>query len=69
MTAGEQIRTAYENDPDTTVQAFLKALRDFGYDLLSDDQVREACEAVKDGEQPQDIIQMFVRGWFQNGVE
>ena len=66
--SGAQIRKNYNANPDSIVKNFTKALKEFGYEGLTEDMVRTACDNAKAKEKPQDVIGMFVSGWFEDGV-
>jgi len=68
MTA-ENLRHRYEEDPDAIVKLFTQVLCEFGYEGLSEETVRMACESVYNGKQPVGIIDMFVNGWLTKGME
>lgn len=43
-----------------------KALRDFGYPEVSSTDVREQVAILERGEDPQDVIGMFIKGWLED---
>ena len=46
---------------DATIRQITRNLREFGYDGLTDQAVREQVEAVMTGERPANVIGMFAR--------
>jgi hypothetical protein len=42
-----------------------RALRGFGYRSLTDDQVRQEAKKLMKGEEPKNIIAMFVHDWLK----
>lgn len=59
-------RRKQETEPTTKrLAAMGRALRDFGYRSLTDDQVRQEAEKLMKGAEPTNIIATFVHGWLK----
>jgi len=67
--SAEQVKQAYENNPDGTSHALADSLRDFGYPV-TDDWVKEEIGRLLKGEEPRGLgPALFLWGWLEKGID
>jgi hypothetical protein len=64
-----QLKQAFQKEPRKTARVAAQILRDFGYGDLTDDYVLESLNKLTGDAQPKGIIEMFLNGWLENGIE
>lgn len=65
----KQLKQSFNSNPQKTAHALAATLRDFGYDALSDDEVSKSLAKLIDGGEPEGIIEMFLSGWLEKGID
>lgn len=65
----EQLKSAYENNPDGTSSSLAQSLRDFGYPV-TDEWVKEEMGRLLKGEEPRGLgPAMFLQRWLKEGID
>lgn len=65
----EQLKRAYENNPDETSRSLALSLRDFGYPVTNE-WVKEEIGRLINGEEPRGLgPAMFLKRWLEKGID
>jgi len=65
----EQLKRAYQNNPDGTSHALAESLREFGYSSVTDDWVKEEVGRLINGGEPSGGPSVFLAGWLKDGID
>lgn len=71
MITGEQLKGKFKLSSDKTAHALAETLREFGYQTVTDDEVKKMCQSIVNNDPPQtnDVVYMFLLDWFTHGVD
>ena len=70
MKTPEELKQIWQDNPDGLAYAFGNMLREFGFNSLTDDKVKECIQRYYDNQPAPslDVIDVFIRGYLEKGT-